>query len=73
MQLDADAAAVYAWVVAIIDAPHIIHSQESEDVVETNTNLHIRSLAHFIAVGISRELQQLGVLRRVVFVSELAP
>ena len=55
MELDADAVAVAAGVLAVGEAPHVVHPQDSKDVVKTDGGLHIGLVAHGLAQGIGGE------------------
>ncbi len=55
MELDADAVAVGAGVVAVVDAPDVVHTQDGEDVVDADAGFHVRLLAHGLAQGIGGE------------------
>ena len=58
MELDADAAAVGAGMVAIVEAPDVIYSQDREDVVKPHARFHVGLARHRQAGDIGREKEE---------------
>ena len=73
MELDADAALVSTCMVTVVEAPDVIHAQDSEDVVKANASFHIGFVAHGLAKGIGREQENIIGHRRIVLVAEATP
>ena len=73
MQLKTEATAIDAGIVAIAQPPHIVHSQEGENVVKAHTNLHVGLLAHGLAQGHFGDPVQVRVENWIVLVGQTAP
>ncbi len=73
MEGDADAAAVGAGVVAVVDAPDVVHAQDGKDVVEAHARFHIGFIAHRLAKGIGGEKEDVTTRGGIVLVAEAAP
>ena len=58
MELDADAVAVGAGVVAVSQAPDVVDAQDGEDVVEAYSCFHVGLVAHGLAQGIAGEQKE---------------
>ena len=73
MELDADAVAVGACILAVSQAPDVVHSQDSEDVVQADTCFHIRLVAHGQAGHVVRKQEDVITFGWIVLVAEAAP
>ena len=61
VELDTDAVAIGAGVVAIVEAPNIVYTQDGEDVVQTHASLHVGFAVHRLAEDIGGEKVQVVV------------
>lgn len=66
MQRDAPSAFVNTRGVAIRESPHVVHSQDCENVVKTYAHLHIRCLFHRTAQCVDREAVDVETLFGIV-------
>ena len=82
VELDADAVAVGAGVVAVVEAPHVIHSQNRQDIVKPDTCFEIGLVTHGLAQHIAGEEKDVTIaacihplhrLAGVVLIAEAAP
>lgn len=69
VELEADAAAVGAGMVAVSEAPDVVDTQDSKDVVEADSGFHIGLVAHGLTGGVIREQEDVGVHVGVVFIA----
>ena len=58
MELDADAVAVGAGVVAVGQAPDVIHTQDGENVVEAHSGFHVGLVAHGLTGSVAGEQEE---------------
>ena len=61
MELDADAVAVGAGMVAVGQAPDVVDAQDGEDVVEAHSGFHVGLVAHGLAGGVAGEQKEAAV------------
>lgn len=73
VELDADAMAVGAGVFTVGEAPDVVDAQNGENVVEADTCLHIRLVAHGHAWRVGREQEHARILGGIVLVAQAAP
>ena len=55
MELNADAVAIGAGMLAVGQSPNVVNPQNGEDVVDADAGFHVRLLAHGLAQGIGGE------------------
>ena len=69
MELNADTVAVAASLVAVCEAPDVVHTQDCQDIVKTNTCFHVGLVAHRLANGVGRELENIIAFQGIIFIA----
>ena len=73
MERESDSALAGIRIVAVSQSPCVIDTENTEDVIQTDTNLHIRLIGHLLRVCNLREAKQFRIQPRLVAVAQMAP